>query len=159
MADPELDRELKAYLEAEKRSKRDGYTIANVLMRVDALVRTVNGVNLRVSALEADRDDVHDRLDTQAATLTKHAASIVTIKRRIRRDANDEEMDTGQYDLDEIKRELASIRQKKADSERAKAEDVVWWKRSIIMWVVGGFAFIATTTITILVTLAIVGKR
>lgn len=159
MAESDLDRELKEYLEGEKRSRREGYTIANVLVQVAALGRSVNGMNLRLSALEADRDDVHDRLDTQAATLTRHAASIVAIKRRVRRDDNDEEMDTGQYDLEEIKRELASIRQKKADSERAKAEDVVWWKRSIIMWVIGGFAFIATTTITILVTLAIIGRK
>lgn len=155
----ELDERLSEYLEEDRRARAQGHTIANVLTEVHGLTKTVRGMNARISALEVDREDVHDRIDTHAAKLTHHASEIVTIKRRLRRDDNDEEMDTGRFDVEEIKRELAAVRQRRQDSERAKADEIVWWKRSLIGWLMAVLGFVATTAITILITLAIVGHK
>lgn len=159
MSDPRLDLQLSEYLDAERRSRAEGHTIANVRIEVHELSRTIKGINARVAALEVGQDDVHDRLDTHAAKITHHAAEIVTIKRRIRSGDDDEEMSTGRFDVEEIKRELAAVRQSRKDSERAKSEEITWWKRSLIGWVALAMGFVASTAITVLITLAILGRK
>lgn len=155
--------ELQAFLDWNKSQVAGGYTIANLFVRQEQFATEmrgalaghsdqIRGLNARVSDGETDREFVHSRLD-------HHGAAIIAIKRRVRQGADDEEMDTGQFDLAAIQRRIAEQEKKRADSDRAKADDQVWWKRSIIMWVVGCLGVVATTLLTVLVTLAIANSR
>lgn len=150
-----LDRVLRDFLEEDRRAKAEGHTIANVRLEVHELAKGLRGVNARVAAIEVDHDDIHDTLDLYGAKITSVTSDVAKIKRRLRRDGDDEEMDTGRFDVEEIKRELAETRKRRADSERAKKDEIVWWKRSLITWTLGVLGFVATTAVTILITLAI----
>lgn len=155
--------ELQAFLAWNKAQVNEGYTIANLFLRQEQLATELrvmvqgqntqlHNLNARVSDGEVEREQIHARLD-------HHGAAIIAIKRRVRNGNDDEEMDTGQFDLAAIQRRVAEQERKRADSERAQADNQVWWKRSIIMWVVGGFGVVATALFTVLVTLAIANSR
>lgn len=159
MSSEDIDRQLEAYLREEEKARRKGYTIENVLLQQQALANSIKGINARVSGLEADRDVVHDTLDNHGAQLVKAAAEILTIKRRVRTGPEDEEMSTGRFNVEEIQRELSEMKKRKADSERAKAEEIVWWRRSLIGWGIGVLAFVATTALTILITMAVINSH
>ncbi len=157
--DKRVDDDLKQFLEWNAMQAREGYTIANMMARREQFfgeirlaikghgeqIRHLNG---RVSEVEADTKDIRLIVD-------EHTVTLSAIKRRVRNGPNDEEMDTGVHQLAAIQARLAEQEQKRRDSERVKAENVVWWKRSIIGWVAVGFGFIATQLITVLITMAI----
>ncbi len=151
MPDPELDAQLRAFLEHNSRDQRNGNTIANVRSEMHQLQVSFRGMNGRVSSLETNLEEVNSRLDN-------HGASIVVLKRHARKNGADDdrdELDTGNYDLESIRREVERARARESLRVRAETENVVWWKRSIIMWVVGSLGVIAVTLFTALVTLAI----
>jgi hypothetical protein len=154
-----INDELQAFLAWNQQQVAEGYTIANVMLAqkqfegeirgiVSGLKTQILSVNGRVSDLETDRESVHTRLD-------HHGAAIIAIKRRVRHGADDDEMDTGQFDLKAIQTRLAEQEKKRAESERVRSDDQVWWKRSIIMWLVGGFGVVAVTLLSVLITMAI----
>ena len=150
MSDPNLDKGLQEFLAWNAEQRANGFTTANVLASMHELTRSVRMLSGRVAEHDIRLGEHDDRLDS-------HGAAIVIIKRRLRQDSNDDEMDTGQFDVAAVKRELAEAKQRRMDSERAKAEDQTWWKRSVIMWVVGALGVVVTTLLTVLVTLAIAG--
>ena len=157
--DKRVDDDLKQFLQWTQQQAREGYTIANLMLRQEQfqgeIRRSVAGLggqithlNGRLAAVETDNKDLRVVLD-------EHGAALVAIKRRVRHGPHDEEMDTGVHQISAIQQRLAEQERKRNESERVKAEDSVWWKRSVIMWVVGGFGFVATTVLTVLVTIAI----
>ncbi len=157
--DPRVDDDLKQFLDWNAQQKREGYTIANLMLRQDQFFgevrRMVNGqqeqirhLNGRVASVESDNTDIHEILD-------QHGAAIVAIKRRVRQGPHDEEMDTGVHQLAAIQERLAEQERKRRDSERVKHEEQVWWKRSIIGWVAGAVGVVITSLLTVLITLAI----
>ncbi len=153
--------ELEAFLRWHDQQQRGGYTIANVLSRqehfhgemrrtVGGLVDQIRHLNGRVASAENEIIDLRTGFD-------EHTSALVAIKRRIRNGPHDEEMDTGVHNLAALQARLAEQEKARDKETRAKEEEQTWWKRSVIMWLVGGLGFIAATTITILLTLAIVG--
>ena len=157
--DKRVDDDLKQFLEWNAMQAREGYTIANMMARQEQFFtemrRVVNGqgeqirhLNGRVSEVETDNKDLRLIVD-------EHTVAIGAIKRRVRNGPHDEEMDTGVHQLAAIQARLAEQEQKRRDSERIKAEDVVWWKRSIIGWVAGAMGVVITSLLTVLITLAI----
>lgn len=156
---PTYENDVKEFLTWNANQAREGYTIANMMTRQEfffgEVTRTLNGfrdqishLNGRTSDLESDNENIHSRLD-------HHGAAIIAIKRRVRLGPQDQEMDTGVHELAAIQQRLAEQEKKRSESERVKAEDVVWWKRTIIQAAFGALAFIATTVFTVLVTLAL----
>lgn len=157
--DKRVDDDLKQFLEWNAMQAREGYTIANLMARQEQFfgeirsaikghgeqIRHLNG---RVAEVESENKDIRLIVD-------EHTVTLSAIKRRVRNGPNDEEMDTGVHQLAAIQARLAEQEQKRRDSERVRAENVVWWKRSIIGWVAVGFGFIATQLITVLITMAI----
>lgn len=157
--DKRVDDDLKQFLQWTQQQASEGYTIANLMLRQEQFMgeirRSVTGLggqithlNGRVSTVETDNKDLRGVLD-------EHGAAIVAIKRRVRHGPHDEEMDTGIHQIAAIQQRLAEQERKRNESERVKAEDSVWWKRSIIMWIVGGLGFLATTVLTVIITIAI----
>lgn len=166
MSDPKLDADLRAYLDEQKRAKGEGHTIQSLRLEVhenSRLTRNamgmIHGMNARIAVLESNHGELQSLTEEHGTKLVHHAAELVTIKRRLREGDDDQEMATGRFDVEEIKRELEEVKKRRLESERVRAEEVVWWKRSIIMWVVGALAFVATSTITVLITMAIYGRK
>jgi hypothetical protein len=170
MTDNRVDDEVKQFLDWSAQQAREGYTIANLMLKQEQFMgevrraqehfmadvsRLIHGqndqirhLNGRVSAVETDNHDIR-------ATVDAHGMALVAIKRRVRTGPHDDEMDTGVHQLAAIQQRLADQEQKRRDSERVKNEEQTWWKRSIIGWVAVGFGFIATQLITVLITMAI----
>ena len=157
--DPRVDDDLQAFLEWTAQQNRDGYTIANVMLRQEQFMSEVRRgltgqgeqirhLNGRVAVTEAEVKDLRTTTD-------EHGAALVAVKRRLRTGPQDEEMDTGVHQLAAIQARLAEQEQKRRDSERVKAEEQAWWKRSIIGWVAGAVGVIITSLVTVLITLAI----
>ncbi len=162
-ADNRVDDEVQQFLQWNAQQAREGYTIANLMLRQEQFFTEVRrlstsqgeqirGLNGRVSAIESDNIDIHGLLD-------QHGAAIVAIKRRVRQGPHDQEMDTGVHQLAAIQERLAEQERKRRDSERVRAEDVVWWKRSIIGWVAGAVGVVITSLVTVLITLAVANSR
>lgn len=160
--DKRVDDDLKQFLEWNAMQAREGYTIANMMARQEQFFtemrRVVNGqgeqirhLNGRVAEVETDHKDLRLIVD-------EHTVAIGAIKRRVRNGPQDQEMDTGVHQLAAIQARLAEQEQKRKDSERVKAEDQVWWKRTIILWVAGILGVVATSLLTVLVTMAIAGS-
>lgn len=174
MADERVDDDLKQFLAWNAQQAREGYTIANLMLRQEQFMgevrrsqehfmvemgRLVHGqndqirnINGRIAAVETDNADIHSQLDAQGVAL-------VAIKRRVRTGPHDDEMDTGVHQLAAIQQRLAEQEQRRRDSERVKNEEQTWWKRSVIGWVAGGIGVIITSLVTVLITLAIANSR
>lgn len=162
----QLDASLAEYLSQQSDDKKNGYTIAGLYLKFHEFARTlkvhthdIEGLKAREVVRDERVEEAHDRLDA-------HRQAIVVVKRRLRHSGGesvpsefDEEMDTGSFDIAAIKREVDEQRSKRLMSERARAEDTQWWKRTIIMWLAGGLGFVAVTAITILLTMAISGHK
>jgi hypothetical protein len=159
----ELDRSLEAYLKQQSDDKQKGYTIAHLhtqmhefLITVRRHERKLDGHEGDIEELQRDRDEANNRLDA-------HRDGILGIKRVLKTSGHGvdqefrEEMDTGNFDLASIRREVADQKAKRLHSERVKAEEVTWWKRNLISLVLGAFGVVATALFSILITLAIAG--
>ncbi|MBX3190704.1 MAG: hypothetical protein KF819_27135, partial [Labilithrix sp.] len=58
MTDPKTDQLLKDFLRYEEDDRRKGHTLANVFLEIRNLDRSARGMNGRIAALEADREEV-----------------------------------------------------------------------------------------------------
>jgi CHASE3 domain sensor protein len=161
--DPRVDDDLQQFLQWHAMQAREGYTIANMMARQEQFFTEIRNIakgqaqqihhlNGRVSDVERETEEIRRTVD-------EHGHALVAIKRRVRTGPDDQEMSTGVHQLAAIQQRLAEQEQKRRDSERVKAEEVVWWKRSIIGWVAGGVGVIITSLVTVLITLAIANSR
>lgn len=158
MTDPRVDDSLHEFLQWNERERREGYTIANVLLAMDALAKTtqaaVHDIDVKVDRQRADCQaamvSVHERLD-------EHQIRILRLTRRARAGSHDVEMDTGNFDLLEIKKEIETQRSKRADSERVKQENAVWWKRTVVLWAAALFGTLLVALLTFTASLAVSG--
>ncbi len=163
MPDPRVDDDIKQFLEWNAMEARKGYTIANMMSRQEIFfseIRTlIEGHGRQIVHLNGRIAEVEREMTELRQTVGEHGYALVAIKRRVRHGPDDQEMDTGVHQLAAIQARLAEQEQKKRESERVKAEDVIWWKRSIIGWVAGGIGVIITSLVTVLITLAIANSR
>ena len=168
--DQRVDNEIEQFLAWSASQAREGYTIANLMLRqeqffiemrsrANAQDSKIHGqdtkfhnLNGRVSELENSRDELY-------GIVGEHGTALVAVKRRIRTGPHDQEMDTGVHQLVAIQQRLAEQERKRSESERVRAEDVVWWKRTIIQVVFGIIAWVTATALTVLITLAIAGNN
>ena len=148
MPDPDLDEQLRQFLRSTTNDRREGNTLANVRAELHQIQLVQRGLSGRVAGHDAELEEVHNRLD-------HHGAALVVVKRRLRSGEHDEEMDTGRYDLGAIRREVEAARARESKRVQAETDQIVWWKRSIIMWVVGGLGAVSLALMVALVTLAI----
>lgn len=151
----ELNRKLQAFLKSFEDDKRNNNTIANVRLEIHQFQSRMKRAESKIESLMQDRENIHERIEGHDFRLDAHGTALIQIKRRLRTDEHDAEMTTGNFDISAIQREIEENRQKRLNSERAKAEETQWWKRTIIMWVAAALGFVAVTTITILITMAI----
>lgn len=161
--DKRVDDDIEQFLQWHSNQAREGYTIANLMLQqeqfrtevrrfMSGVAGQVTHLNERVSQVETNHDELRDIVD-------EHTVSLQAIKRRVRNGPNDSEMDTGVHQIAAIQARLAEQEQKRRDSERVQAENVVWWKRSIIGWVAGAVGVIITSLLTVLITLAVANSR
>lgn len=157
--DKRVDNDLQQFLEWNAAQTREGYTIANLMLRQDAFFhevrRNIKGHDHQIHHLNGRVADVENGGKDLQRIVDEHTVAIRAIKRRIRAGSQDDEMDTGVHQLEALQERLAVQEQKRRDSERVKADEQVWWKRTIIMWVAGILGVVATSLLTVLVTMAI----
>lgn len=165
MSDPKLDARLSEYLDDANAQKSRGHTIANLSMGVFQLGIEVRNALARLAGAEAllGKHGAHlarhdDEIGEVRERLDEHGHAIRQLKRRNRQGPDDEEMQTGQFDVAAIKRQVDEQERQRRESLRARAEDRVWWKRTIVMWAAGGIGAVALTLLSILLTLAVTRK-
>lgn len=135
MGDPELDRKLQSFLEETERERAHGHTIAN--LRVE------------INSLRSDVQEVATEQRLQKLRLDRHGRDIRAIKQHL--EWNDEEMDTGQHQVVDLKRALA---EKEAEI-KARRDSGIWWKRQKWQWLIAALGAIALVGIT--TTLGVLG--
>lgn len=140
--DHKLDAQLKQFLEDVNREKARGYTNANIILKIEQMGTQIQEVLERVGYLE-------HRVD-------RHGREIRAIKKRIDYEG---EIDTGQHDVTQLQKELERQRMQHDAEQRAKADEVVWWKRQITMWVVAGVGFIIVQVLSVLISIALSAKK
>lgn len=161
--DKRVDDDIEQFLQWHSQQAKDGYTIANLMLQQEqfrsevrrfmgGITGQVNHLNERMSQAETNHDDLRGIVD-------EHTVALSAIKRRVRNGPQDTEMDTGVHQIAAIQHRLAEQEAKRRDSERVAAENIVWWKRSIIGWVAGAVGVVVTSLVTVLVTLAIANSR
>ncbi len=183
MGDPaaERDKLLVEFLSQQSEDKKQGYTIANVLIRVQKYHDEVKVLRREVSDLrdaqkvhaEEDRE-VHERIEERVEQaherLDAHRGAIVAVKRRIRRSPDthdgefDTEMDTGTFDLAALqqrdKRSSNSDRVKALEAaEAGRKDDATWWKRHAITVLSTIIASLVLSACAVMATLAVQGAR
>lgn len=163
MPDPRIEDDIKLFLEWNAMQARDGYTIANMMARQELFfgeMRTVlEGQGKQIVHLNGRVAQTERDVEELRRLVGEHGYALVAIKRRVRTGPEDQEMDTGVHQLAAIQARLAAEEAKRRDSERVRAEEVVWWKRSIIGWVAGAVGVVVTSLVTVLVTLAVTNSR
>lgn len=135
MGDPELDRKLQSFLEETERERAHGHTIAN--LRVE------------INSLRSDVQEVATEQRLQKLRLDRHGRDIRAIKQHL--EWSDEEMDTGQHQVVDLKRALA---EKEAEI-KARRDSGIWWKRQKWQWLIAALGAIALVGIT--TTLGVLG--
>lgn len=133
------DQQLTKFLDEAARDRAKGLTLANVLVELKSIS----------ARQKEDRSEIgHLRV-----RVDRHGREIKALKGIAKYDG---ELDTGQHDVAEIQREveLQLMRKRVAEHEKNDGE-IVWWKRSIVQWIVGAIAFCIVQAITVLIALAI----
>ena len=118
-SDPRIDARLKAFLDEKEHEKAEGYTAANILLEVKQLALTV--------------DEIVTEQRVQRQRSDRHGRNIAAIKQHIDM-SPDSALDSGLHVVEDLKKELAR-----------KNEESLWWKRSVVKWIVAGVAWVATT--------------
>jgi hypothetical protein len=168
---------LEAYLSEVVEEKRQGFTLANLFLKLDSYERKHRALERRMDTSEENEVMRDERIDLAYDRLDAHRTAIVESRRRERdrhssHNKGDEfpetELDTGKFDLVEIQHEVAERSAKRRNSERVRAledaetmrrENSTWWKRhaiTVISTIVG--ALLLSLIVSIL-TLAVTGAR
>lgn len=127
MTDPKVDAALREFLDTSRKERADGNTIANLLLEV-------RQVRITLEEVEADQKVLSHRVD-------RHGREIRMLKKHVALES--EELDTGQHDVEALKRELAT-----REKQIARHEDEgLWWRRKTIGWIVAAAAWALTAVI------------
>jgi hypothetical protein len=130
----DLDRKLLGFLESVDRERAAGFTLANVL-----IVQRQHGVQL--GELASRQDVAEQRLD-------RHGREIRGLKKLADFDG---EADTGAHQLEAIQREVDRQRAEHDAERKAKQEEVVWWKRQMVVWIVAAVGFVVIQVVTVVI--------
>jgi hypothetical protein len=132
------DELLKEYLEKRGTEESQGYTLQNVLLAQNEMVRLYK---------ELKAGHVNHEL-----RLNRHGQEIRSIKGVLRDkgiyDDGFGDVDTGQYQIADLRRAVAESQAKEHEAEARRLDSVIWWKRSAITWVVGGIGALVIATIS-----------
>lgn len=129
MSDPKLDAQLRAYLEDAARDKAEGNTIANL--------------RLEVHQLRADMNELSTEQRLMKLRIDRHGRDIREIKQRIDWGDGDHLADTGQHQVEDLRRHLAA---KEAELQGHK-DSGMWWRRKKREWIV---AFLGAAAMLVL---------
>lgn len=173
----DLDKTLAEYLAQVAEDKRRGFTVAGLYMQMHEVLRGFKSLARRYDELsdrqdrsDEQSDELRGRIDEAHNRLDMHRSAIVILKRARQVPASEVEpgrgsrpeiefshveLDTGSFDIAAIQREVQEQKLKRLNSERVKADEHVWWKRTLIMWLGGSIGFVVVTAVTILITLAL----
>jgi hypothetical protein len=158
VTDSKVEDSLHEFLQWTERERREGYTIANVLLAMDALAKqSREAIKTLDSKIEKQRLEQQVEMEGVKERLDEHQARILRITRRVRKGSHDFEMDTGNFDLLDIKKEIEQQRAKRVDSERVRHENAVWWKRTVVLWVAAICATLLVATLTFVASLVVSG--
>lgn len=158
MTDTKVEDSLHEFLQWTERERREGYTIANVLLAMDVLAKqSREAIKTLDTKVERQRAECQSAMEGVKERLDEHQTRILRITRRVRTGTHDFEMDTGNFDLVDIQKEMAAQRSKRADSERVKQENAVWWKRTFVLWIAALLATFLVAVATYVTSLAISG--
>jgi len=124
-----LDTQLSAYLTAWQEDQSSGNTIAN--LRIE-----LHQVKLNVEELTTQNTLLRMRLD-------RHGQEIRMIKQHLALSGEGE--DTGQHQVEDLKRALANQEKELEKHEEAGR----WWKRKAVGWVVAAAAWIITSIVAV----------
>lgn len=120
---------LREYLHEQQQNSADGFTLPNLFLRFN----------------EMERKQREDRatLVQHGLRLDRHGQDIRGIKRALREqniyDDGLGDVDTGQFRVEELLRAAAEQKARNEAEDRARKDSVIWWKRSLISWIVAGF--------------------
>lgn len=163
-----LDSTLQEFLSQQGEDKRLGYTMANLHAQMHEFLRTVHGHTREIAGLKSREEEHIERVEQAHDRLDAHRNAIVGVKRHLRHlpatstvrsesEFDKDELNTGNFDIAALTREVNEQRSKRLNSERVKAEEITWWKRNLISLVLGVVGVVATALFSILITLAIAG--
>jgi hypothetical protein len=154
-----LNAELESYLQDMKTAKERGDTIKNLRAEIRIAIITfqtsLKAVMGEVAQLASNHEQTNRFVEELAVMVRAHNKLITTLRRRAKTGPDDVEMSTGSFNVAELQRELELSRTRRLESDRVKADEHTWWKRTIILWVVGGSGAVVLIALSALVTLAI----
>lgn len=127
---------LREFLESFERDQQQGHTLANV--------------RLEMHALRMDFQELTTQQQLMKLRLDRHGRDISAIKRHIALESDD--MDTGQHQIEDLKRALH-------DQEQQQRDSMIWWKRQRWQWVAAALGALALIILNTLVTYLMTTKR
>lgn len=153
-----LDSRLEAFLRSCDEDTQRGHTIANLRLDIRQYHIRQNQIEARFNVFASDQENLIERVDGHDRRLDAHGNALLQMKRRLRTGDEDIEMSTGNFDLKTIQKEVEEQRLKRMHSERVKADNVQWWQRQVVLWIIGGSGATALVILSVLITL-ILGRK
>ncbi len=138
MTDPKIDAVLREFLSTWKIDQEAGNTIAN-------LVREIEGLRLEIHEVRAIAADLEREKRLLTLRVDRHDRRLVEIERR--RATHTDETDTGQHQIEDLKRLLAEREREIVE----RKEEGRWWRRSGIQWIVAGAAWLVATIVSVII--------
>lgn len=138
----DLDRQLQKFLQEANQDRAKGFTLANIVLKLNALTNAI-------AELRSEVESIRSRV-------ARHGREIKELKLLAKYEG---EPDTGQHNVDDLKREVERVRAEREAERHQKEADGVWWKRQIVVWVVAAVGAIALMLGSVIVTLAISHAR
>ena len=134
----DLDHKLKEYLAQASLDRHNGRTLGKVMEKI-------SDVQKEVTELKEEVAELRDALDEGKKRSDRHGREIKVLKSLVRYEG---ETDTGQHRLDLIQHEVERQRVEHEAERKAKAEEVVWWRRQIVTWIVAAVAVFVLNILT-----------
>lgn len=123
---PDLDNQLKKYLDEVQRERASGYTIEGLYRDFNDFKLEQNERNRQIDELESEHRALRIRVD-------RHGRDIRDIKAHIwQRDPV--EFDTGVHQVEDLRRHLALKEAELSEGKKKVEEDRTWWQRKKVEW-------------------------
>lgn len=158
-----VDELLKTFLDENATNRAKGFTLANLFIKLERWQSELDQVKEELKTLREAQEEYAKIVDEHDDRLTAHRKQIV-IGMRDRRERNNasfsgDELDTGQFDVVAIQREVQDLKQRRMNSERIREEKSTWWKRHFITVITGALVSAFGVVLVVILTLAVAGAK
>ncbi len=144
MSDPNVELQLREFLDWQLETKREGKTIDVLLTKQDLIMVTLQ----RVATAQLEDRAVQLRHGRAIKTLQQQVKHLTEVTPSVPDWQASKEETTGVHELRAIQKAHADLQARVATEEARKVDEATWWSRQRWVWTIAAVGILLTATMT-----------